>query len=86
MCDVLLGKYGYDLANMSTNPKPTIYRNLDGNTGAGSNDPDLLHISKLCQHYLVSCQNKVITPPLLLNPLTAKSFNLNFHPLEVVSR
>ena len=23
---------------------------------------------------------------LLLNPLTAKLFNLNFHPLEVVSR
>ena len=24
--------------------------------------------------------------PLRLNPLTAKLFNLNFHPLEVVSR
>ena len=25
-------------------------------------------------------------PFLTLNPLTAKLFNLNFHPLEVVSR
>ena len=27
-----------------------------------------------------------ITPGIGLNPFTAKLFNLNFHPLEIVSR
>ena len=34
----------------------------------------------------IYCTNKLIRLELTLNPLAAKLFNLNFHPLEIVSR
>ena len=39
-----------------------------------------------CKFTLFSVKIKQTMGNYLFNPLTAKLFNLNFHPLEVVSR
>ena len=51
------------------------------------------HFSLILFHRLGRCSNikptpgvSIVTPWSPINPLTAKLFNLNFHPLEVVSR